>query len=170
MAWNGPHKDLLKLALYIVPNDSRAVWESEMKDKFAAIDAAVQNGATGEVTKLIQEALDVDLAPVEILEKGLRPAMEEIGKKFEKLDIFLPEMMQAADAMAVGVETLRPLLVETGGERHTGRIVLGTVQGDVHKIGKDIVRIMLEGAGFEVFDASDAVTKVDALFGTNRGI
>jgi 5-methyltetrahydrofolate--homocysteine methyltransferase len=123
-----------------------------MKSLLVAIDAAVQKGAIDEVTKLVQEALDSDLAPAEILEKGLRPAMDEVGKKFEKLEIYLPEMMLAADAMAVGVEILRPLLAAAGGVRHTGRIVLGTVQGDVHKIGKDIVRTMLEGAGFEVFD------------------
>ncbi len=123
-----------------------------MKSLLAAIDVAVQKGAIDGVTKLVQEALDSDLAPAEILEKGLRPAMEEVGKKFEKLEIYLPEMMLAADAMAVGVEILRPLLAAAGSERHTGRIVLGTVQGDVHKIGKDIVRTMLEGAGFEVFD------------------
>jgi 5-methyltetrahydrofolate--homocysteine methyltransferase len=78
--------------------------------------------------------------------------MEEVGKKFERLEIFLPEMLQAADSMMAGVEILQPHLAAGGGEAKKGRIVLGTVQGDVHKIGKDIVRIMLEGAGFEVFD------------------
>jgi 5-methyltetrahydrofolate--homocysteine methyltransferase len=123
-----------------------------MSDVLKELGKEVQDGEVDKVKELIQKAVDQGVAAMDILEKSLRPTMEEVGKKFESLEIFLPEMLQAADAMKAGVEILRPYLAAGGGEEKKGRIVLGTVQGDVHKIGKDIVRIMLEGAGFEVFD------------------
>lgn len=123
-----------------------------MSDVLKELGKEVQDGEVDKVKELIQKAVDQGVAAMDILEKSLRPTMEEVGKKFESLEIFLPEMLQAADAMMAGVEILRPHLAAGGGEEKKGRIVLGTVQGDVHKIGKDIVRIMLEGAGFEVFD------------------
>lgn len=129
-----------------------------MSDVFQELGREVQAGEVDKVKALIEKAIDQGLAPMEILEKGLRPAMEEVGRKFESLEIFLPEMLQAADAMTAGVEIVRPHLGSAGGEEKKGRIVLGTVQGDVHKIGKDIVRIMLEGAGFEVFDLGHDVS------------
>ena len=129
-----------------------------MSDVFQELGREVQAGEVDKVKALIEKAIDQGLAPMEILERGLRPAMEEVGRKFESLEIFLPEMLQAADAMTAGVEIVRPHLGSAGGEETKGRIVLGTVQGDVHKIGKDIVRIMLEGAGFEVFDLGHDVS------------
>jgi len=129
-----------------------------MSDVFQELGREVQAGEVDKVKALIEKAIDQGLAPMEILERGLRPAMEEVGRKFESLEIFLPEMLQAADAMTAGVEILRPHLDSAGGAEKKGRIVLGTVQGDVHKIGKDIVRIMLEGAGFEVFDLGHDVS------------
>jgi len=123
-----------------------------MSGVYQELGKGVQAGEVDKVKELMKKAIDQGLAPMEILEKGLRSAMEEVGRKFESLEIFLPEMLQAADAMTAGVDVLRPHLASGGGEEKKGRIVLGTVQGDVHKIGKDIVRIMLEGAGFEVFD------------------
>lgn len=123
-----------------------------MSDVLKALGKAVEGGEVDRVKALIQKAVEQGVGAMDILEKSLRPAMEEVGKKFESLEIFLPEMLQAADAMMAGVGVLRPQLAAGGGEKKKGRIILGTVQGDVHKIGKDIVRIMLEGAGFEVFD------------------
>lgn len=123
-----------------------------MSDILQELGKEVQTGEVDKVKELIKRAVDQGIVPMDILEKSLRPAMEEVGKKFESLEIFLPEMLQAADAMTAGVEILRPHLASGGGEEKKGRIILGTVQGDVHKIGKDIVRIMLEGAGFEVSD------------------
>ncbi|HJX41004.1 MAG TPA: corrinoid protein [Anaerolineales bacterium] len=117
----------------------------------------VQAGEAEKLKELIKKALASKVAPMEIIEKALRPAMEEVGQKFETLEIFLPEMIMAADAMSAGVEILRPLLAAAGGEKKVGRVVLGTVSGDVHRIGKDIVRIMLEGAGFDVTDAGHDV-------------
>jgi corrinoid protein of di/trimethylamine methyltransferase len=112
----------------------------------------VQRGDAARVKQLIQKALDQGMSGLEILEQGLRTAMEEVGRKFETLEIFLPEMMQAAQAMKAGVEVLQPHLGSgtEGGTR--GSILLGTVEGDIHDIGKNIVKIMLEGVGFQVRD------------------
>jgi corrinoid protein of di/trimethylamine methyltransferase len=116
------------------------------------LNKEVQNGDADKVQQLILKALDQGIAPIDILEKGLRSAMEEVGKKFETLEIFLPEMMSAADAMKAGVEVLQPRL-GTGAEAvRQGVILLGTVEGDIHDIGKNIVKIMLEGVGFKVVD------------------
>jgi 5-methyltetrahydrofolate--homocysteine methyltransferase len=123
-----------------------------MSDVLKELRKAVEGGEVDRVKALIQKAVEQGVGATDILERSLRPTMEEVGKKFESLEIFLPEMLQAADSMMAGVEVLRPHLAAAGGEKKKGRIILGTVQGDVHKIGKDIVRIMLEGAGFEVFD------------------
>ena len=128
-----------------------------MGDDFKQMKEQVQAGEAEKLKELIKKALASKVAPMEIIEKALRPAMEEVGQKFETLEIFLPEMIMAADAMSAGVEILRPLLAAAGGEKKVGRVVLGTVSGDVHRIGKDIVRIMLEGAGFDVTDAGHDV-------------
>lgn len=128
-----------------------------MAGEFQELVKAVQEGEEEQVRELINKALKDKVAPLDIIEKALRPAMEEVGEKFESLEIFLPEMMMAADAMSAGVELLKPHMSGSGSASNQGRIVLGTVQGDVHRIGKDIVRIMLEGAGFEVFDAGHDV-------------
>jgi len=128
-----------------------------MGDDFKQMKEQVQAGEAEKLKELIKKALASKVAPMEIIEKALRPAMEEVGQKFEPLEIFLPEMIMAADAMSAGVEILRPLLAAAGGEKKVGRVVLGTVSGDVHRIGKDIVRIMLEGAGFDVTDAGHDV-------------
>jgi 5-methyltetrahydrofolate--homocysteine methyltransferase len=128
-----------------------------MSDDFKKMKELVQAGEAEKLKELIQKALAGKVPAMEIIEKALRPAMEEVGQKFETLEIFLPEMIMAADAMSAGVELLRPHLAASGGEKKVGRIVLGTVSGDVHRIGKDIVRIMLEGAGFDVTDAGHDV-------------
>ena len=128
-----------------------------MGDDFKKMKELVQAGEADKLKELIQKALASKVPAMEIIEKALRPAMEEVGQKFETLEIFLPEMIMAADAMSAGVELLRPQLAASGGEKKVGRVVLGTVSGDVHRIGKDIVRIMLEGAGFDVTDAGHDV-------------
>jgi len=117
------------------------------------LNQEVQNGEEEKVKELIQKAVDKGIPVLEILEKGLRSAMEEVGAKFEALEIFLPEMMAAADAMKAGVAILRPHLEEAGPqEEGRGTIYVGTVEGDIHDIGKNIVKIMLEGVGYEVVD------------------
>ena len=91
------------------------------------------------------------MGPETLLYEALIPSLEEVGARFERGDFFVPEMLIAGKAMAGALEILRPLLAETGAET-IGKIVMGTVKGDVHDIGKNLVNIMFEGAGFEVID------------------
>jgi 5-methyltetrahydrofolate--homocysteine methyltransferase len=91
------------------------------------------------------------MGPDTILFEALIPALEEVGARFERGDFFVPEMLIAGKAMSGALDVLRPLLAETGAET-IGTFVMGTVKGDVHDIGKNLVNIMLEGAGFEVID------------------
>jgi methylmalonyl-CoA mutase cobalamin-binding domain/chain len=104
-----------------------------------------------EVLDLTRQGLDLGLGPETLLYEALIPALEEVGARFERGDFFVPEMLIAGRAMAGALEILRPLLAETGAQT-IGKIVMGTVQGDVHDIGKNLVNIMFEGAGFEVID------------------
>ncbi len=144
-----------------------------MSDIIQELNSEVQKGQTERVKELVQKGLDQGLLPMEILEKGLRPAMEEIGRKFESLEIFLPEMMSAADAMTAGVDILQPHLASSGQDARKGLIVLGTVEGDVHEIGKNIVSIMLQGAGYRVEDVGydvPVLTFVDKVKALNPDI
>jgi 5-methyltetrahydrofolate--homocysteine methyltransferase len=99
----------------------------------------------------VQAAVDAGLAAEDILKKGLVPAMTEVGRRFEEGDYFVPEMLISARAMQSGLAILKPLLVASD-VRATGKVVIGTVQGDLHDIGKNLVSMMLEGAGFELID------------------
>ena len=108
-------------------------------------------GNAPRVLALTQEGLAQDVAPEELLFEALIPSLEEVGARFERGDFFVPEMLIAGKAMAGALEILRPLLAETGVES-VGTFVMGTVKGDVHDIGKNLVDIMLEGAGFRVID------------------
>lgn len=115
------------------------------------INQALQRGDVNGVKQGIQEALDSDMKPRVILNEGLLSAMETIGIKFKNNEVFVPEVLIAARAMNAGMELLKPKLVETGVEP-VGTAVLGTVKGDLHDIGKNLVRMMLEGAGLTVYD------------------
>lgn len=103
------------------------------------------------VKGLVQQAVGEGVPPAEIISGYLIPAMTEVGARFERQEFYVPEMLIAARAMQRGLGVLKPLLVE--GELETaGRVVMGTVKGDLHDIGKNLVSMMLEGAGFEVTD------------------
>jgi methylmalonyl-CoA mutase cobalamin-binding domain/chain len=108
-------------------------------------------GNAPDVLALTNEGLRMGLGPEALLYEALIPSLEEVGARFERGDFFVPEMLIAGKAMAGALEILRPLLAETGAET-IGKIVMGTVKGDVHDIGKNLVNIMFEGAGFEVID------------------
>jgi methylmalonyl-CoA mutase cobalamin-binding domain/chain len=103
------------------------------------------------VLELTNAGLAEGMAPETMLFEALIPSLEEVGARFERGDFFVPEMLIAGRAMAGALEVLRPLLAQTGAET-VGKFVMGTVKGDVHDIGKNLVNIMLEGAGFEVID------------------
>ena len=108
-------------------------------------------GNAPEVLRLTNEGLAMGLGPETLLYEALIPSLEEVGARFERGDFFVPEMLIAGRAMAGALDILRPLLAETGAAT-IGKIVMGTVKGDVHDIGKNLVNIMFEGAGFEVID------------------
>jgi len=103
------------------------------------------------VLDLTNEGLATGLTPDRMLFEALIPSLEEVGARFERGDFFVPEMLIAGKAMSGALDVLRPLLAETGAET-VGKFVMGTVKGDVHDIGKNLVNIMLEGAGFTVYD------------------
>jgi 5-methyltetrahydrofolate--homocysteine methyltransferase len=108
-------------------------------------------GNAPEVKDLTNQGLELDLDPEKMLYDALIPSLEEVGARFERGDFFVPEMLIAARAMQGALDILRPLLAETGAKQ-VGTYVMGTVKGDVHDIGKNLVNIMLEGAGFTVYD------------------
>jgi 5-methyltetrahydrofolate--homocysteine methyltransferase len=110
------------------------------------------------VPKLIQAELDAGTDVRKILEEGLIAALDVIGEQFSAGIIFVPEMLMAAEAVQAGLDLLRPLLVETGA-KPVGTVILGTVKGDLHDIGKNLVGMMFEGAGFNLIDLG---TDVDA--------
>jgi 5-methyltetrahydrofolate--homocysteine methyltransferase len=115
------------------------------------LSRAVIEGDVPTAASEARRAIDAGLAADVILNEGLIAAMEEVGRLYEEQSYFLPEMLAAAQAMKAGLAQLRPLLAERGLEP-VGKVALGTVEGDVHDIGKNLVGIMLEGAGFEIVD------------------
>ena len=108
-------------------------------------------GKVDEVTELTKEALDGGSSPQDILEQGLLAGMEVVGKRFKANEMFIPEVLRCAKCMHGAMEILRPLLVEAG-VKTAGTFVIGTVKGDLHDIGKNLVGMMFEGAGFKVVD------------------
>jgi methylmalonyl-CoA mutase cobalamin-binding domain/chain len=117
------------------------------------------------VLDLTRQGLADGLGPEALLYEALIPSLEEVGARFERGDFFVPEMLIAGKAMAGALEILRPLLAETGAQQ-IGTVVMGTVKGDVHDIGKNLVNIMFEGAGFQVIDLGVQVSPekfVDAV-------
>lgn len=115
------------------------------------MSALLQKGRAAKVKELVVQALEEGIAPDVILGEGLLSGMSIVGEKFKKNEVFVPEVLVAARAMNAGVELLRPYLVEAGVESK-GVVVIGTVKGDLHDIGKNIVKMMLEGKGLEVHD------------------
>jgi 5-methyltetrahydrofolate--homocysteine methyltransferase len=112
---------------------------------------AVLDGDMDLTKEKVQAALDAGTPAVDILQKGLIPAMGEVGHLFEEGECFVPEMLVSARAMQAGLEILRPLLAQAG-IKPVGKAVVGTVKGDLHDIGKNLITMMLEGAGFTVTD------------------
>jgi 5-methyltetrahydrofolate--homocysteine methyltransferase len=122
-----------------------------MADILQQIASNLYDGEDEVVAGLVQKALDQGMAPGEVLQGGLIAGMDEVGRDFKAGDLFVPEVLIAARAMHAGMGILRPLLAE-GDAAGAGKYVIGTVKGDLHDIGKNLVRMMLEGAGFETVD------------------
>ncbi len=117
----------------------------------SGLSDAIINGDDKLAFQLTREALDEAVDPSLLVNQWMIPAMDEVGRRFEDQEFFIPEIMLSARAMKSALELVRPLLAASGAQP-TGRVVLGTVKGDLHDIGKNMVGSMLEGAGFEVFD------------------
>ena len=122
-----------------------------MSEILNEISTYLQAGKAPKVKELVQQAIDEGISPQDILEDGLLAGMNVIGGKFKNNEVFVPEVLVAARAMNKGITVLRPLLVAAGVEEK-GTVILGTVKGDLHDIGKNLVRMMMEGKGLEVID------------------
>ena len=125
-------------------------------------------GQAQEVEQGVQGALDQGIEADVILNESLIPAMGEVGKRFEEGEFFVPEMLISARAMKAGLAILKPYLVDSGVES-AGIVAIGTVQGDLHDIGKNLVAVMLEGAGFEVRDLGVDVPPETFVDAANEG-
>jgi 5-methyltetrahydrofolate--homocysteine methyltransferase len=121
------------------------------------IAQCLENGDDAGVPPLVRRALAEGIIPKTILDDGLIAGMNTVGEKFRVHDIFLPDVLLAARAMYSGMDVLKPLLISAGVSSR-GRVVIGSVQGDLHDIGKNLVGIMLKGAGFEVIDLGNDVS------------
>jgi 5-methyltetrahydrofolate--homocysteine methyltransferase len=129
------------------------------------ISTAVIEGNMGDIADLTDDALDEGLSAEEILNKGLMPGMDYVGVEFKAGNMFVPEVLRSAKTMQGSMDIIRPMLAETG-VKTTGKVLLGTVKGDLHDIGKNLVGMMCEGAGFEVKDIGKDVAPeefVDAV-------
>ncbi|UCF73467.1 MAG: corrinoid protein [Deltaproteobacteria bacterium] len=129
-------------------------------------------GMAPEVKELVQKAIDEGQDVGSILNDGLLAGMSVVGERFKKAEVFFPEVLVAANAMKAGMESLKPLLAEKN-IGYSGKAVLGTVRGDLHDIGKNLVGMMLEGAGFEVIDLGVDVSPerfVETVKGENADI
>jgi 5-methyltetrahydrofolate--homocysteine methyltransferase len=140
-----------------------------MDEKLKLIYNAILEGDMEGVANNIQAPLDAGVAPGEILNTALISAMDKVGQLFEEGEYFVPEMLVAARAMKAGLEILKPLLVDSGVDP-VGKVVLGTVKGDLHDIGKNLVAMMLEGAGFEMVDLGADVSPDQFVAAVRDGV
>ena len=122
-----------------------------MSRVYERLSTAILEGDAEKAPKLVERGLEQGLVPKDILDNGLVPGMNEVGVRFKAGDMFVPEVLMSADAMQASLQVLRPELVASGAKL-IGKIVMGTVKGDLHDIGKNLVGMMCEGAGFEVID------------------
>ena len=118
---------------------------------FEALSTAVQKGKVKDVKALVNQALEENVPVKQILDEGLIAPMGIVGENFRTNKIFIPEMLVAARAMSAGVKIIEPLFSESGVEA-IGTVVIGTVRGDLHDIGKNLVAMMMKGVGFDVYD------------------
>ena len=127
------------------------------EEKLEGISQKIVKGDLPALEDAIRAVLDAGTDPALIMNEGLIPGMTIVGELFEKKEYFLPEVLYSARAMKAALEILHPLLVKSGFEPR-GKVVLGTVEGDLHDIGKNVVKITLQGAGFETFDCGNDVS------------
>jgi 5-methyltetrahydrofolate--homocysteine methyltransferase len=133
------------------------------------INQGVLDGDMNKVTESVQAALDTGVSASDILQNGLVSAMGEVGCRFEAGEYFVPEMLMAARAMKAGLQIIRPLLIDSG-VKPAGKVAIGTVKGDLHDIGKNLVAMMLEGAGFAIIDLGTDVDPEKFVDAAHEGI
>ena len=136
-----------------------------MSRLYERISTAIMEGDAEKTAGLVQKGLDQGLVAKDILDNGMVVGMGEVGVRFRAGDMFVPEVLMSADSMQAGLEVLRPHLVASG-VKLIGKILMGTVKGDLHDIGKNLVNMMCEGAGFEIVDIgfnADPEKFVDAI-------
>ena len=126
--------------------------KGEIMPDYDSLKVAMKSGKVPEVRRLVEALLAEDAPAADILNLGLLEAMNEVGQRFKKNEVFVPEVLIAARAMKAGTELLKPRLIEAG-VTAVATAIMGTVKGDLHDIGKNLVVMMLEGAGFAVIDA-----------------
>ncbi len=139
-----------------------------MEEILAEIRDGVMNGDLARVEEKVTEALEAGVDPEKILKQGMIQAMAKVGKLFEEGEYFVPEMLIAARAMKGGLAILQPRLVDAD-VKPAGRVVAGTVRGDLHDIGKNLVCMMLEGAGFQIKDLGTDVSPEDFVSAVQSG-
>lgn len=127
-----------------------------MSEIFQEISTMLQKGKMNEVAALVKKALDEGASPQAVLDEALMPGMDVIGERFKNNQIFIPEVLIAARAMAAGTEVLRPYLIQEG-SKSKGTVVIGTIKDDLHDIGKNLVRMMMESKGLNVIDLGNSV-------------
>lgn len=138
--------------------------ENVIQGRVTRDDEGIEEGRTGEpgVTELIEEALESDIDVSDIINKGLTASMEVVGQKFEDEEYYIPDMLAAAESVGAAMELLKPHLAKNN-VKPKGKILFATVKGDMHDIGKNIVSILLRGAGYEVIDLGHDVETVDIV-------
>jgi 5-methyltetrahydrofolate--homocysteine methyltransferase len=122
-----------------------------MSEILSELSTAIIEGKLDDIVDLTRDALDEGLGAKQILDQGLMPGMDHVGVEFKAGNMFVPEVLRSARAMQASMELIKPLLADSGADM-TGKVLLGTVKGDLHDIGKNLVSMMCEGAGFEVKD------------------
>lgn len=133
-----------------------------MNETLSTLFNAIISGDGAEVQEFVKAALQEKQEPTVILNEGMIAAMREVGKRFEEGDFYVPEMLLSARAMQAGMAVLKPSLQQNN-VQSTGKVVIGTVKGDLHDIGKNLVALMLEGAGFEIRDLGIDVAAEDFI-------
>ena len=122
-----------------------------MSEILSELSTAVIEGNLDDIVDLTEDALDEDFSAQDILDKGLMPGMDHVGVEFKAGNMFVPEVLRSARAMQSSMELIRPMLIASG-VKMVGKVLLGTVKGDLHDIGKNLVKIMMEGKGMNVVD------------------
>ncbi len=135
--------------------------EQDLLEKMAQAIIALDKDAAVAAAK---EAVSSGMSPIKAIEQGLQPGIQTVGDRFESFEMFLPELIGSADTFKAAMEVLEPLIAEMSGEQQSsGTVVMGTVKGDIHKIGKDIVVLLLKTRGFNVIDLGEDIKASEFL-------